>query len=1033
VTAEIVQLLDLRTSMVQFMRTMTIGPIAPDEILRERASDRYHVGMLAPAGTEIDKEEDDFERGGSDADDGEKADDTFSLANAAQQGAVGITVILGTEEEIQVSWSWASYLPVEIPDEARAGWKRVPEHGAAKVRPAFGPTRTDAVVHERDGIRIVATMRLAGAAKLLTISVLNLRTEPDKKITIGDREVFPDHSIYQVGLELQLAKPGFTAQRGTGRIADEEFEMHELLYRHARQFGVGHGCAADWEAAPDATAASRVWIEWMPATEVRKASTAILKGAPWLKVERLAMSGEQVQVCAELRGLPQAYREWVKQRRADLVSEQKRGLLTPERVAIGEKNLDRCNDVAARIETGIDLLAGNDVAWRAFTLANEATALGMRKSRPTHEPEWRAFQIAFILMALPSVADPKHPERDLLELIWFATGGGKTEAYLGIAMFCLFHRRLAAGNPDKGAGTAVITRYTLRLLTIQQFERTAKAVLAAELARRRMPQELGTTPFSVGLFVGNKATPGTFDEATKNLRGEGDGTTLPLGKCPWCGTTLSKSLQHVDRTAKRLITPCPGKGCEFGPGLPLSVVDEEIYEHPPSMVVATLDKFAMMAWRPEISSMFGAGKYPPPGLIIQDELHLIGDSLGTIAALYEIAIDYLCSVNGIRPKIVGSTATIRRAHGQVKMLFNRGLAQFPPHGTDARDSFFSRSDIKNPGRLYVGVHAQGRSPKHTLARLMGLLAQAPLMVAGNAVLEDQYTTLVAYFNSLRELGGAIVLAEDDTRQYIDSLPPRPGGMKWRHPRHIEELTSHRRSEEIPVLLEQMKVGLPGTDEAEPLDLVLATNMISVGVDVDRLGLMVVNGQPKTTAEYIQASSRVGRPDKSAGLVVTLYNWTRPRDRSHYERFRTYHESFYRFVEATSVTPFSDRALDRALHGALASMVRQSVATLADNPSAGLIKRNENHERVMELMKIIVERAVSITDSQEISDRVSSFLEHLVDAEWRVYADGESLNWAGTSKNTGLLLPPNAHHSNRGKWKTLMSMRDVEPDSPVRAS
>ncbi len=1026
------QLLELRTSMVRFMRTMTIGPIASDEILRERAYDRYHVGMLAPAGTEIDKEEDDFERGGADADNAGTADDTFSLANAARQGAVGLTVMLDADAEVRVRWSWASYLPVDVSGDAKVGWKRAPVEGESVFRPVFGSSRTDTVVHEQDGIRIVATMRLAGTARLLTVSVVNMRADPERKIAVGDHEVYPDCSIYQVALELHLARPGFGAQRGTGRIADEEFDMHELLYRHARQFAVGHGCAADWEVEPEATAASRVWIDWMPATEVRKSSTAILKGEPWLKVERLAMHGERTKVCAELRCLPQAYREWAKVRRADLESEKKRGLLSAERAEIGEENLDLCKDVADRIDKGIDLLADNDMAWRAFTLANEATALGMRRSRPAQEPEWRAFQIAFVLIVLPSAVDPKHLDRDLLELIWFATGGGKTEAYLGIAMFCLFHRRLAAGDPDKGAGTAVITRYTLRLLTIQQFERTAKAVLAAELARRRMPRELGTTPFSVGLFVGNKVTPATLDDATKNLRGEGDGTTLPLGNCPWCGTCLTKSLQRVDLASKRLITPCPGKNCEFREGLPLSVVDEEIYEHPPSMVVATLDKFAMMAWKPEMSALFGAHRYPPPDLIIQDELHLIGDSLGTIAALYEIAIDYLCSVKGIRPKIIGSTATIRRAGRQVKMLFNRGLEQFPPHGIDSRDSFFSCSDTANAGRLYVGVHAQGRSPKHTLARLMGLLAQAPLLVAGNAVLEDQYTTLVAYFNSLRELGGAIVLAEDDTRQYIDSLPPRGGGTSWRLPQYIEELTSHRRSEEIPLLLEQMKVGLPGTAEAEPLDLVLATNMISVGVDVDRLGLMVVNGQPKTTAEYIQASSRVGRPDESAGLVVTLYNWTRPRDRSHYERFRTYHESFYRFVEATSVTPFSDRALDRALHGVLASMVRQSVVPLADNASAGLIVRQENHERVTQLMRIIGERVMSITDDVVVSDRVKSFLLYLVDEEWCVYAEGGSLNWAGTSRESGLLMPPNAHHSNRGKWRTLMSMRDVEPESPVRA-
>ena len=452
------------------------------------------------------------------------------------------------------------------------------------------------------------------------------------------------------------------------------------------------------------------------------------------------------------------------------------------------------------------------------------------------------------------------------------------------------------------------------------------------------------------------------------------------------------------------------------------------------MVVATIDKFARMAWEPRIKNIFGVSLKNPPTLIIQDELHLISDALGTLAALYETAIDHMSSKNERQPKIIGSTATIRRASYQCWRLFKREARQFPPSGLDASDSFFYKSDIDNPGRLYLGIHAQGRSPKHTLVWTVGTLGQsATEATLPDESIRDHYHTLVLYFNSLRELGGALVLAADDIPRFLESIVPDADQRRMFS--QLKELTGQVPSSEIKSMLRALQRTIYDTEDVdnEPLDLVFSTNMISVGIDVDRLGLMVVNGQPKTTSEYIQATSRVGRPTGSAGLVVTLYNWTRPRDRSHYERFTTYHRSFYRNVESVSVTPFAARARDKALHAVLVSMVRLLIPELSESSLAYEIRNSDDlQQRVRDLAAIIVERAEAVDpDEREATENnLNSLLDHWFDeADHR----NDALVWSkfGSKRRCHpVLRNPDAKPS-QGMWKTLHSMRDVQKPSPVR--
>jgi hypothetical protein len=490
-----------------------------------------------------------------------------------------------------------------------------------------------------------------------------------------------------------------------------------------------------------------------------------------------------------------------------------------------------------------------------------------------------------------------------------------------------------------------------------------------------------------------------------------------LAECPWCKTPLGKdSLRLVPSATntEAISVGCKDFKCDFAArkspqGLPVLFVDEQIYAELPAFVVATVDKFAMLPWRGETGKLFGrvSGRVTtvdggqgffgpvdprprnaellpsgllPPELIVQDELHLISGPLGTMVGLYETAIEHLSTTReGVRPKVLASTATVRRAREQIQALFGRRqVTVFPPPGVDDSESFFAEVDHDSSGRLYVGIAAQARSMKGILLRTyVTALTAAQKQYAASAQAADPYMTVAGYFNSLRELGGMRRLVEDEVRTRCDQIEDKvPVGHRGPHPwlaaRKVQaepvELTSRETTAKIKESKDRL--GKPHSDK-EHVDVLLASNMISVGVDIDRLGLMVVAGQPKTTAEYIQASSRVGR--QHPGLVLTCFNIAKPRDRSHYERFAAYHESFYRFVEATSLTPFSGRALDRGLVGTLFAMTRLSHGELTPPGGAMTI---EQHRAVAEAaIATLVERAERhLAMSQDELQRLTDYLQ-----------------------------------------------------------
>ena len=648
-------------------------------------------------------------------------------------------------------------------------------------------------------------------------------------------------------------------------------------------------------------------------------------------------------------------------------------------------------------------------------------------------------------MNLESVAQPNSKERDVVDLIWFPTGGGKTEAYLGLSAFTIFLRRLR--NPHD-AGTTVLMRYTLRLLTTQQFQRAASLICACDYIRHSAHAELGTLPISIGLWVGGGVTPNDHQDAvaalTRLYQSPNENRFIVLA-CPWCGAAMGpvragnswkvKGYLKIPRPS-RVVFRCEDSDCPFSAesGLPLTVVDEAIYKDPPTLVIGTVDKFAMLPWRPEARSLFGVGRnYSPPELIIQDELHLISGPLGSMVAHYEMAIEALCRAEtDYSPKIVASTATISRANEQISALYNgRSGFLFPPQGLEVGDSFFAEENTTKPGRCYLGVFATAL-PSHVTAqiRVVSALLQSVKSIAiKDPQLLDPFWTLMIYFNSIRELGHAATLIRADIREHMNAMWDRQGLTKGVSPDSLKErrfinrdleLTSRIQSNQIPDILAELFNKAGSGQDFDVVDICLATNMIQVGLDVPRLSLMTIVGQPKTTAEYIQASSRVGR--KEPGLVVTIYNPARPRDRSHFEHFRAYHQSLYRFVEPTSVTPFARPVIERALHAVTVALVRMLGGdSLSQRPNAP----PPDDDLVERIRSVILDRASNVDASQ--SAAAVERLDYII-GEWRRVPPSKYGGFAPPDPEEPLMYPSGSERHPQWSIRPLptpSSMRNVD--------
>lgn len=1153
--------LAVRTQIVNTVRRDLVGPSPEDlDLARERLGETpsrwYLTGFLAPSddtatlGGETDVEEpsliedgdnegetsDPVEAGGAATD--RQEPDPPNTRRRFLPSTIGLTVLLPPDvREVEAVVTWGDYATVPpLPESVLLGepetdedgkprrqrqedkdgieWVRVPKKRRLRLAvPEAGRAPHALVVPGSSAEQAaVGGLEIDMHARLFSYETPDGSREEVRAFTVvlvnrrrPAGRYYPDVAYaFQARLRL-VCSVGLRPRRDLSGLksADPDLRLADLHYRDVSEWAVGRNTAARWEDPAEGTV---TWAETdpLPCAEVERVAPNeddALKQVVVFGMDDLADASRSggPAISEALGALPGLYGTWI----AATQREELAGL-PDRRRATGEALVADQERAQDRIAEGIELLTGdgaeNRHARTAFRLMNAAVAEAARRRNPAYpRPAWRPFQLAFILLNLAGLTKKAHSDREIADLLFFPTGGGKTEAYLGLAAYTIAHRRVT-GSGLLGAGVAVIMRYTLRLLTLDQLARAAGVVCAMELMRtdgHHLDEKgrplLGDWPIEIGLWVGSDASPNRLggkgdkgdDTAVKRvadfIKGKGK-APAPLKACPWCGTSFNKtSFKCVpnDTVPTNLELRCDNLGCDFSGSRPLPVltVDEAIYRRLPAFLIATVDKFASLPWEGRTGAFFGhvdrydpTGFYgaaeprigkrldnswslDPPDLVIQDELHLVSGPLGTVAGLYETAIDALSTrMKGearVRPKIVASTATVRRAGVQIKALFDRDETQiFPPPGVSRADSFFARTvpaDV-NPARLYLGLAAQGRGPKLVYRRALNTLlasAQAAYEAAASSVQQgkhnpaDPYMTALCYFNALRELGGARRIVEDEVRKYAtvygrDRRRKDPPTQPFadRALREPMELTSRVSTDEVAAAKQRLEAAF-GSEEAT-VDVALATNMISVGLDITRLGLMLVQGQPKTAAEYIQATSRVGRDHDRPGLVVAILNLHKPRDRMHFEQFGHFHRTFYRAVEATSVTPWAARALDRALAAVVVAIARHLDPTLSPNEAVVMLK--DQAETRAAVCETIVARA---PDAAVPGGRAALRVQiaSLIDA-WLVTVEAQTASGVtfayAQKKSPGRLL----HMPLERDWDGLepahkqfqagRSMRDVEP-------
>ena len=1062
-----------RLRLVQWIRQQLIGPAhsngdADDETIHVRPLWRYPTGVLYPGVPDdleykLDIDTFDDEDDSCDLGTDETGQDALPVTRRryVPPSSVGFSFFARSNKNVclKITVSGANYkLRAQRDDSGRfvsREYVRKPFVCSVNWREGV----LERLPPELSHVLIDVRSRPHRAGQITTVVFANRQTW--KASSLDESCVFEAH------LECEVIQGEIDVYpRVDPNLLNEEEQEIELRYRDKRIYAVGHGAAVDWIVEPQMPPKFR--SQFIPAVDVPRMAADDTKGVPLdaLTMQNLADDKDWNHVIGLLGAFIGAYKVWVDEQHKDAVK------LTLEERNPATRICEHMRCVMMRMKRGVALLKEDVVAASAFRLANEAMLKQMRQhdrnrglQKEVREYQWHPFQLAFLLTTIESTIREADDFRQILDLIWFPTGGGKTEAYLGLIAFLIVWRRL--NHTSDGGGTVALMRYTLRLLTRQQFERATRLICSLELLRRKNPLLLGTEPITIGIWVGNAASPNRFKEAKEVVKKieMGDASAvhrLVLNACPWCEAqfTPTHSYHATDHVFE---FRCVSHSCEFGVSeaisnptpLPCNVVDEALYEHPPTLLIATIDKFARLAWEERSVVFFGAttpnrSDNRPPELVIQDELHLVAGPLGSIAGLYEAALETVLTQRGARPKYIASTATTRMAKEQVRSLYGRDVSIFPPPGLSADDTWFARTDNRLPGRLYVGYMAPGLDRQDCLAPLVGTLLAAPYSLFeyhqdSDTLMESWWTSLI-YHSSLRDVASShnafSTTARDFARQLdlereeanresgdgldgrsdLDSTETNHLGVigKAENRQNLAQVTSRVSAPENARRFDQLKIEHGNLD---CLDAVLTTNMISVGVDVDRLALMVINGQPFMTAEYIQASSRVGRADVP-GLVFANYYRNQARSLSFYENFRPYHESFYRFVEPTSVTPFTHQVRTRALHAALVIVIRHGLRSLCDNSSAGAVDFKSPEIRIVtDELKQRIRRA----DTRS-AYATARHLDSLI-TEWQEKADRcrdekRGLHYEARDRSVDGLLC-HFDDTNANEWKTLDSMRNVE--------
>ncbi|MCX6234349.1 MAG: helicase-related protein [Bacteroidetes bacterium] len=951
----------------------------------------------------------------------------------------------------------------------------------------------------------------ASGIKYLKLLLYNASKEHPQKSFTNSNEKLNSNCFYQVKISvvqtniLPYKQPSFSINQ-----FDKEANLVNYQYRSVKEYAIGHGCAIQSQKDGGTINVSTTFL---PEVNMPMISNQ-LKDNPFF----LTIPNEKKQRVTEVLNLKNLT-IWSKINKEGLLQELKEFVSIYGQWIEGQKEsaktennyrkysgllIKNQENAYKRLLSSIELLQTNKMAFECFQYANTAMYIQLitstderfaKKYKELNELKeniydcldffkeyqdrdrdgnpfaLRPFQLAFFLLNLNSIVRPeKKTEREVVDLLWFPTGGGKTEAYLAVTAFSILWRRMI--HPDNYQGVSVIMRYTLRLLTAQQFERASRLICALEFLRSKIvagdnsgkkkpSHKFGRETISIGMWVGSATTPNSRDEAKKVHKEIEDAVNeLNKGKsaypeeknnfqieaCSWCGcktiTKHPKTNKHIQAFNDHGIAKCLNDSCHFSElnnsVLPIYVVDDYLYQNPPTLLFATVDKFAMLSHKSEGHRFFNSkDEYLlPPDLIIQDELHLLNGPLGSIVGLFERIIEVLCTKNGIKPKIIASTATTRNTELQIRNLYNRDLAVFPPAGIHYNDSFFAFT-LKKSRRKYIGFMPTGKTGMDTQLKFLShlLYARAELLEFlrkeyGNqqdliSKELDQYYTIVSYYNSLKDVGKTYnkVNAEvyQESRRLLELYSKNTYLYDFMNRGLISrtrELTSRIPSNQIKPVLNELETELKITKDSENgsfkiergVDLVLASNMISVGIDVGRLNLMLINGQPRNVAEYIQASSRVARSND--GIVFNLLDSNRAREKSYFENYQSFHKSYYKFVEPLSLTPNTEITFDKMLNTMLVCYVRH-IQGLEAHQFTGDISNLANF-----ISQTIRENALQEFLKEKLQNLADDWLGKIKTAE----SINKTLRYNGN--NQALISKSNK------PWDLMYSMREIDKQSLI---
>lgn len=917
---------------------------------------------------------------------------------------------------------------------------------------------------------------------ILKLIIENTLPFPKKRFS-NAKESLNQACLFQIEIKVETPYLEPFNEYKNNLYKSDEDKMLDYLFREKLSYGIGHNLACTWENCENDTQKPS-WISstFLPQYNVKSQSTDIRTiDRQTLEIKKLSsFNSNDKEIIESLKRLLYAYESWIETENDSQNNE------------LAKVNIEKCTKIQSRIARGIKLLETNQNAFRAFKLANTAIYLQMfqndwhfserkdgyeafeRTDFPqysfkdyaiaeypdkTQNPSWRPFQLAFILQSLPSFIDKNSDDKELVDLLYFPTGGGKTEAYLAVSAFLIFWRRLH--YTDNYAGVNIIIRYTLRLLSAQQFERATKLILACEFIRKNY-SDLGDEKISIGFWVGDSTIPNKIADAKTELKTTQDRLNknqnsinpFQLSNCQWCNTKIigrtqlneKPSIGHRINRFNELTSHCLNPNCNFSisnDGFPIVLVDEDIYKKQPTMLFATVDKFAQLAWKEESTMLFSLGENRKPELIIQDELHLLNGPLGSLVGLFENVILSLCEIDHQKPKIIASTATIKNVEKQILGLYGRKAQIFPQNATNADDTFFSKTQNESK-RRYIGILPTGKTFTMACLRLNAALLFARLeimMKSDDKIDADQFWTILSYFKSLKNIGrfsnkiSADLVPEIkqlQVRNLMNQYPYNNNYNKLPYHNHNLELTSRIANERIKKNLDKLNVPFDGNlEKYQACDIVLATNMISVGLDVGRLGLMIMNGMPLNTAEYIQASSRVAR--QTEGIVFSLFDPNNTRDLSYFEDFIPFHKTFYKQVEPLSVTPFAENALDKLLFTLMVTYFRHKMGYAANNKANALADKELKKQFVQEI-KLLFEnhQFIDEEDKQMIFSKIDELIK---DWEYKIQNSPENgLHFYGgkdeTKDKKNLMKPIQEKQNDLDIRVAMQSMRSVEPSAII---